>query len=843
MLRTLRDALSFARRKPPSHTPATHGDLRTAPKGGFALTSDLRQHSHPLSAPCPRLYPALVCLALLAGSFLTVVRAAQYPGALDSKGSSHAVALPAAAASAFKTYYVRPDGGSAEQCTGLVDAPYPGSGQGQPCAWQHPFYALPPGGTPRLAGGDTLIIKAGSYMLGYGAPGTESCSADYPWDCTMPPIPSGPDPAHPTRIMGESALAGRPAATNPAGIGWQPGASSAVELWGTERISFLINLTDASNVEIAGLELTDHATCAEFHTGGLACPRAGYPFGPWAVVGIYAEDSANVYLHDLDIHGLAYAGVHAGRLSDWRVENVRLAGNGWAGWDGDLWEGSSANSGTLRFWRWTVEWNGCVESWPGRQPMGCWAQTAGGYGDGVGTGATAGHWIIENSAFLHNTSDGLDLLYAWLPGASIEIRRTIAEGNAGNQIKTNGPVIIENSIIVGNCAYFEGQPFTFNVDPCRAYGNALDLTLRAGNQAVLTNNTLTSQGDCLIVAGCEGTCNGSERVQLRNNLFQGHPDFLGGDQTCLAYEEDIPGDPFDFDYSAIANVKDDACPGAHAICNVPLGLTNPSISAFDAHLLAGSPAIDAGTTVGAPAVDFDGRPRDAHPDIGACEYAAAPLPTASPTTTPGATPTRTATAAATATATRTATPSRTLTATPTRTASPSPTRSPTPTASPSPTRTPTPTPRPSATPTRTATAGVPSTATPTTSPVPTFTPQLSAIEGVAWEDRDRNGKREGNEPGLPGLKVMLDPTLGHLKGPAQAQVAVTDRDGRYHFSAVVPGDHIVQVEDPAGLWPTTPVTVMRATAWHETVQVDFGFFRPPISCYLPLTYQRAFVNR
>ena len=35
------------------------------------------------------------------------------------------------ASTAGKTYYVRPDGGSAMQCTGLVDAPYPGSGSGQ----------------------------------------------------------------------------------------------------------------------------------------------------------------------------------------------------------------------------------------------------------------------------------------------------------------------------------------------------------------------------------------------------------------------------------------------------------------------------------------------------------------------------------------------------------------------------------------------------------------------------------------------------------------------------------------------------------------------------------------
>jgi hypothetical protein len=42
-----------------------------------------------------------------------------------------------------------------------------------------------------------------------------------------------------------------------------------------------------------------------------------------------------VLLRDLDIHGLANTGIQAGRLTDWTVENVRLAGNGLAGWNGD----------------------------------------------------------------------------------------------------------------------------------------------------------------------------------------------------------------------------------------------------------------------------------------------------------------------------------------------------------------------------------------------------------------------------------------------------------------------------------------------------------------------------
>ena len=75
------------------------------------------------------------------------------------------------------TWYVRTDGGTATQCTGTTDAAYPGSGNGQACAFNHPYWALPPasqsGKSPiagKLQPGDTLVIGSGSYMMGYGAP-------------------------------------------------------------------------------------------------------------------------------------------------------------------------------------------------------------------------------------------------------------------------------------------------------------------------------------------------------------------------------------------------------------------------------------------------------------------------------------------------------------------------------------------------------------------------------------------------------------------------------------------------------------------------------------------------
>jgi hypothetical protein len=525
------------------------------------------------------------------------------------------------ALSSGATYYIRPDGGSVGQCTGLVDAAYPGSGTSQPCAWDHPFQALPPGGSPRITGGDTVIIGAGAYQMGYGAPGAESCDYEASYECHIPPVPSGPDPSHPTRLLG---------------AGWEDGCTAPPQLWGSGRPWYILNLTDSSNIDIACLEITDHSSCIEDHlfpTGGspYTCQRDTPPYGDWAAVGLYAEDSANVQLKDLNIHGLANTGVLAGRLTNWTVDNVSIVGNGLAGWDGDI-DGEDANTGTLTFRHWVVAWNGCGETYPDGQHLGCWGQEAGGYGDGVGTGTTGGHWIIEDSAFLNNTSDGLDLLYARLPGSVIEIRRIIAAGNDGNQIKvTTGQATIENTIVVGNCGHFHGMPYWNNGDDCRSGGDALALDLRPGGQVTLVNNTISGEGNCLMIASCalDQTCSGSETVLVHNTLFQGQKAFFDPQEyTCFAWYDNessspLPANPFVVDHSLINSVRSgnvSPCPGPHTLCDVASGIVNTAIDSFDAHLLAGSPAINAGTPDGAPAMDFDNRPRDGFPDIGAYEW-------------------------------------------------------------------------------------------------------------------------------------------------------------------------------------------------------------------------------
>ncbi len=502
-------------------------------------------------------------------------------------------------------YYVRPDGGSSEGCTGLADAPYPGSGASQPCAWDHPFRALPPGGTPRIAGGDTLIVASGEYQMGFGAPGADNCDEGGSFGCHMPPIPGGPDSDHPTRILG---------------AGWDSGCGSPPELWGSGRPWFIVNLTDSSNVELSCFEITDHSSCVESHSGDLACERDAPPYGDWAAYGLHAEDSANAHLRDLNIHGLAAGGVHAGRLTDWTVENVRIAGNGSVGWDGDLWDDNGdSNSGTLIFRHWVVEWNGCGETYPEGEPVGCWGQEAGGYGDGVGTGETGGDWIIEDSAFLHNTSDGLDLLYHTL-GGSITLNRVRAEGNAGNQIKVTGQSEITNSVLVGNCAFFENQPFTYWVDHCRALGNTLAGFFTGGDIISILNSTIYGQGDGLVMPGIrEGfQCRGTEKFIARNTIFIGDADYFdSSDITYLFYQEDCPGLKLDSDYNIIHNAKNIECnttgdytaSGAHDLCADPQLVGPLSGTEFGMVPAPGSPAIDAGDNGVCPPIDIGNAPR------------------------------------------------------------------------------------------------------------------------------------------------------------------------------------------------------------------------------------------
>ena len=530
------------------------------------------------------------------------------------------------------TFYVRSDGGTITQCNGLSNSAYPGSGTAQSCAWHHPFDALPPqgdGGNPAipLHGGDTLLIGAGSYEMGLNAPGAKgtypACNQNWSWDCMMASVPSGTS-SQPTRILG---------------AGWDTGCSAAPQLWGSEHAARVISLNGSSNVVVGCLEITDHASCIESHLGGsssYACNRSSPPFGAWASHGVYAKDSSNVTLQDLNIHSMANRGILAGRLSNWTLTRVKIVANGWGGWDGDLAESAgSSNSGTIRFDTVEVGFNGCGETYPDKQIFGCWGQQEGGYGDGLGTTTTGGNWIFVNSYFHHNTQDGLDLLYADTT-AVITVQQSHAEGNAGNQMKLAGSPTVRDSVIVGNCSYFQGK---YNMsgnnsggsntsgDICRALGNTLVLSVQASLKALVQYNTIAGEGDCLILAN-----NGSSTssIAIQNNALIGKPVWIRGNQSpqpqsCLFYWDSGPATwPVTYTGNLTYQIKDNTCPsGTGNLCNVDPQVTNSNLSSFNALPQASSPLIDkASTAVATLSTDYLSLPRPmlAGYDIGAMEY-------------------------------------------------------------------------------------------------------------------------------------------------------------------------------------------------------------------------------
>jgi hypothetical protein len=133
---------------------------------------------------------------------------------------------------------------------------------------------------------------------------------------------------------------------------------------------------------------------------------------------------------------------------------------------------------------------------------------------------------------------------------------------------------------------------------------------------------------------------------------------------------------------------------------------------------------------------------------------------------------------------------------------------------PTPTSTPTLTPTPTNTPTP-----IPATATPT----PTRTPATGRIEGAVFEDRNRNGFRDGDEPAVSGVTVSI-----HQAGVG-SDSRLTAADGSYTFDAVPPGPWQITLAAPAGYEVTTEggASLIVVITPGLTVPRDFGLAARP----------------
>jgi hypothetical protein len=435
------------------------------------------------------------------------------------------------------TYYVRVDGGDPTQCNGKTNAPLDGSSANN-CAWAHIGYALPANGKARIEGGDRLIIANGNYMVGYGMPGTTGCSTDYPYDCKLLPVPSGPSASLPTRIVGSE---------------YETGCKNKPQLWGTERVTSVLDLNDSSNVEIQCLEITDHSHCnaaGTYTDPSLNCRNSPsgyglYPNGAYGDNGIIASNSKNILLQNLDIHGMAAYGINAAGLTDWTMNYVRLALNGLGGWGG-TYKSFTQMYGTTTMSNMVVEWNGCSDNYPySDTPYACADQNGGGYGDGIGLDRTGGNFVITDSIFRYNIQDGLDVLYH-SEGGTLVVNRVWAEGNVGNQIKIAGNSVVTNSVIIGNCNYISTKAVIPHKSPatgivaCRAGGDTLGIALidrssgtNLGATGYIINNTITGGGNVMILGATVFPVTTNPKLYVSNNILLGD-----GSNTSAVY----PGD-------------------------------------------------------------------------------------------------------------------------------------------------------------------------------------------------------------------------------------------------------------------------------------------------------------
>ncbi len=340
---------------------------------------------------------------------------------------------------------------------------------------------------------------------------------------------------------------------------------------------------------------------------------------------------------------------------------------------------------------------------------------------------------VDSSLFRDNSGQSGAAIGVLPSGQVLVSDSTLRDSLAtnGGGIYNRGAVNLNNVTISGNDA---------------AHGGGIDNF----GALVLTNVTLS---------GNDGTYGGGLKnedgiASLTNVTFSGNSAatqfgslWNSGDNTHLYLKNVIVANSptggncrfFKAPDSVLFNLSsDDTCGfgSGRDNVNVKLGPLANNGGPTQTHLpQADSPAINNGTSSGAPPTDQRGvtRPQGATFDVGSVEVAPTPTATRTRTATATRTPTRTATATPSPTltmtpihtATSTATSTPTLTLTPTATTSHTPTQTPTLTGTNTPTRTATPTHSPTSTRTPTMTATPTSTAsatgTPPASPTPTAT--------------------------------------------------------------------------------------------------------------------------
>ncbi len=423
--------------------------------------------------------------------------------------------------------------------------------------WKTPGFA-----SRQLHPGDTLIILGGRYVL-----------SEYDADILTPP--SGTAEAWIT-IQGEKG--NRPI------------------LAGRENLIAAINLSGVQYVRVANLEITHDETVG----GETAWFREG--------VQILGAPSAHLILEDLYIHHVDEFGMDIQDVQDLQILNCRIEYAGFGALGGPAGEHGGWREVTIR---------GCSLSWSGHYYQG-------GDGsdrpydrpDGFGIEPSQGPVLIEDTVAEHNYGDGLDS-----KAANTTIRRVIVANNSCDGVKVwaDGSRI-ENTLIYGRG---DGNP-----EPTPWAAIVIDQVEQAGARFEIVNVTVDDSLGQNYLMYVQYDNPVPVHLTVRNTIFSSRgpeaPIYIGAASTLVADhnlfffpQNEAVLTHGDQSYTC-ANL---ASLGAGNMCADPRFLRPAWGEVGDYHLQGSSPAINNGTSEGAPPLDLEKRPRDSQPDIGAYEYA------------------------------------------------------------------------------------------------------------------------------------------------------------------------------------------------------------------------------
>lgn len=567
------------------------------------------------------------------------------------------------------TWYIRHDGGTNTQCSGTTNAPYPGSGRGMACAYNHPFQLLNWNGQWQgIVSNDTIqFADSPSNTVPYYM-GEQNAGLGMDWNPTVGGICPPPNPGH---AGGSSCILpvipdGVDIIGQNAGSCHTPGHTGLVNptiLSGIAGAFAVLDVQGSNNVSISCIEITqpDNCTTQGVGSGGGCGDLANFvSYGGIIMQYLTAHGPSNMTMADVAVDGTAGAGIlgmymNSSSSDTMTISDLYLIGNGAAGWNSD---GGGCNTscesvGTLNAQYMDVEGNGCLLLKPFDVSQGltggtnafnyCFGQNDGGYGDGFVLIASGNFTVnVDHSTFKYNTQDGFDALHISDDVSTspiTNISSSWSEGNAGQAFKlgAGASATAINNVAIANChvltqsATFPNNPAGWIVldygDSCRAQGDQWSFQLKNGSLLTLENNTTAGYGTTMYDLACADlapSClTSGAAVKFINNISVGYPDPANADRLASGWYGNLLT-IVTADHNLWWNMHT-LCPDnglpveTNYVCADPLLIGESDIDAINPSLSSNSPAIGAGVPIAAVTTDYIGLARPAAPAIGALE--------------------------------------------------------------------------------------------------------------------------------------------------------------------------------------------------------------------------------